>query len=185
MKGLIFSEVTIEEQIVWPKADSGPQKTRKKIVWKVQQQENIYRITLHFLFRKNKTAELHWKERDKGRGLAEKQTQERSKPLTIALRKKKTRLLASPFKGCPIVVRWGTLASSPLPVFLSDLEEEQLTWQSLLVRAAKCLVRQCHFRGTALYIGRCDRKSWILTRISLFLKGNESEQRHVKNNEGS
>ena len=46
MKGLIFSEVTIEEQIVWPKADSGPQKTRKKIVCKVQQQENIYRITL-------------------------------------------------------------------------------------------------------------------------------------------
>ena len=52
MKGLIFSEVTIEEQIVWPKADSGPQKTRKKIVCKVQQQENIYRITLHFLVRK-------------------------------------------------------------------------------------------------------------------------------------
>ena len=131
MKGLIFSEVTIEEQIVWPKADSGPQKTRKKMVWRVQQQENIYRITLHFLVRKNETAECHWKRRDKGRGLAEKQTQERSKPLTIALKKKKKK------SGCLLLLLKVWLlcgqvrapVSCQLPLFLLVWEEQQTpTW---------------------------------------------------------
>lgn len=151
MKGLIFSEVTIEEQIVWPKADSGPQKTRKKIVWKVQQQENIYRITLHFLVRKNKTAEPYWKGRDKGRELAEKQTQERSKPLTTALREKKEiRLLAFSFKGCPTVGRWGPPSLHPLPLFLLDSEEEWPAWQGWLTQGAKPPVRWCHFRCTTI-----------------------------------
>lgn len=90
MKGLIFSEVTIEEQIVWPKADSGPQKTRKKIVWRVQQQENIYRITLCFLVRKKiKLQNLIERRWDKGRELAEKQTQKRSRPPHHCLEEKK------------------------------------------------------------------------------------------------
>lgn len=154
MKGLIFSEVTIEEQIVWPKADSGPQKTRKKMVWRVQQQENIYRITLHFLVRKNETAECHWKRRDKGKGLAEKQTQERSKPLTIALKKKKKkeiRLLASPFKG--LTALWSgegsrLLPAPTVPVGLGGAADAHLAGPP--AQEAMGLARWCHVSCTTL-----------------------------------
>lgn len=113
MKGLIFSKVTIEEQVVWPKADSFPPHTPKQ-GRKQSEKYNIYRITPHFLIGGgNNSAKPHWKEaRQRERaGWGTRPMKIKTPPQCLKKEKKLgCLLLLSSFP--PIVVRWVRAAHS-------------------------------------------------------------------------
>lgn len=178
MKGLIFSKVTIEEQVVWPKADSSPPPHPNK-------EENSLKNTtfteshhIFWLWGGDNSAKPHWKEaRQRERaGWGTRPMKIKTPPQCLEKSKKLGCLLLLSKLFPPVVVRWVWAALTLLVLGLLEWP----TW-----RGCAHTKPSRHCRCTSLQTCRLGSETEFLHGLSLFLKGNEGEHRHIKNNEGS